>query len=207
MMRTAAALSLTGALVLMASGAGWAQTPPPPTSSSPEPSRAWVVVGGSYVSLLGDCATCDDAGGYRNARGLLVSGGIRVNPRMDTAAELFWVPATTAQGERVRSTFALGIAQFRPLENHGFFVKAGMGLVFVRNWVYSPDRQAEPPFTTTGLGLTYGTGWVFRRHRRVALQVFGSQYVATLGDLPLEDRTIENIVGNFWVVGAAIVIR
>jgi hypothetical protein len=38
--------------------------------------------------------------------------------------------------------------------------------------------------------------------------VFGSQHVAALGDLTTSNATtVENVVGNFWAVGAAIVIR
>jgi hypothetical protein len=40
------------------------------------------------------------------------------------------------------------------------------------------------------------------------VQAFGSQHVAALGDLTTsEETTVENVVGNFWMVGAAIVIR
>jgi hypothetical protein len=39
------------------------------------------------------------------------------------------------------------------------------------------------------------------------VQVFGAQHVAALGDLQSGTTTIENVIGNFWSVGAAIVIR
>jgi hypothetical protein len=37
--------------------------------------------------------------------------------------------------------------------------------------------------------------------------VFATLNAAALGDLETSDRTIENVMGNFWSVGGAIVIR
>jgi hypothetical protein len=56
------------------------------------------------------------------------------------------------------------------------------------------------------LALSYGVGWTFRRTDRLGLQVFGAQHVASLGDFHLGEVTVEHVVGNFWSVGAAIVI-
>ena len=37
--------------------------------------------------------------------------------------------------------------------------------------------------------------------------MLGAQHVAALGDFQTAGGTVENVVGNFWSVGAAIVIR
>jgi hypothetical protein len=43
--------------------------------------------------------------------------------------------------------------------------------------------------------------------RHFGAQVLGGQQVAAVGDLETSERTLENVMGNFWSVGAAIVIR
>jgi hypothetical protein len=128
---------------------------------------------------------------------------------MDAAAELFWIPSSTREGVTLRSTHLLGVAQYRPWVRHGFFLKGGMGFAFVKNWVYSTSSSdGAPPYTTTGLGLTYGTGWAFRPTGRVSMQIFGAHYVTTLGNLTTgTETTVENVIGNIWVVGAALVFR
>jgi hypothetical protein len=37
--------------------------------------------------------------------------------------------------------------------------------------------------------------------------VFGSQHMAAMGDLQTPGDSVPDVVGNFWSVGAAIVIR
>ena len=50
-------------------------------------------------------------------------------------------------------------------------------------------------------------GWTFRRNERVGVQIFGAQHVASLGDLETSLGTVENVIANFWSVGATLVIR
>ena len=92
--------------------------------------------------------------------------------------------------------------QLRPWESSGFFVKGGMGMAFVRNWLF-----AGAPITQKALALAIGTGWEFRRSERIGFQVYGAQHAAALGDFELRDETLENVMGNYWSVGAALVIR
>ena len=102
----------------------------------------------------------------------------------------------------------LGVAQFRPWEERGFFIKAGMGIAFVRNWVYDATNDVTPPYITNAMALTYGAGWEFRTGRRVGFQILGAHHIVALGDFKLTDETtVENVVGNFWSIGAGIVIR
>lgn len=42
---------------------------------------------------------------------------------------------------------------------------------------------------------------------RARTAVLGAQHVAALGDLDIARGTVENVLGNFWSVGAAIVVR
>jgi hypothetical protein len=37
--------------------------------------------------------------------------------------------------------------------------------------------------------------------------VYGTHHIAALGDLTFSQGTIENVLGNYWSVGASIVIR
>lgn len=61
--------------------------------------------------------------------------------------------------------------------------------------------------TVAGCRLTYGAGWTLQHTRRLGSQVCGAQHVAALGDFQPGGVNVENVVGNFWSVGAAIVIR
>ena len=201
--------ALLAALICLLPVAAGAQTPSAATPSSATPadrSRMWIVAGGAATTLRGDCQDCPEPGAYIHAGSVLVGAGRRVTTRMDAGVEVLWVPATAASGSRVRSTFVVAAAQFRPWESQGFFLKAGMGMTFVRNWIYDGSGEL-PPVTSKALGLTYSAGWQFRRHDRASLQIIGSQHVAALGDFQTNSSTIENVVGNFWSIGAALVIR
>ena len=168
-------------------------------------SRAWAVIGGAATTLRGDCTFCEleqFETRYNHTWSLLADIGVRVNPRMGVGVEVAWVPATTRVGDTFRTTFLLGVAKFRPWESSGFFVKGGMGMAFVRNWLF-----AGAPITQKALALAIGTGWEFRRSERIGFQVYGAQHAAALGDFELRDETLENVMGNYWSVGGALVIR
>jgi len=187
-------------------------TPPPAQAASVNPadqSRKWIVFGGASTTLRGDCqedCVAHGTGAYLHTGSLLAIVGFRVNRQMDAGVEVSWVPATSKAGDDIRLTFLLAAAQFRPWESRGFFLKAGMGMAFVRNFVYDTGGTL-PPITSKALGLTYGAGWAFRHSDRLGHQVFGAQHVAALGDFQTGGVTISNVVGNFWSVGAAVVIR
>ena len=122
---------------------------------------------------------------------------------MDVGVEVAWVPATTEAGDAFRTTFLVGVAQFRPWNSQGFFIKGGMGMAFVRNWLFAADS----PITQKALAVAIGGGWAFRRDKRLGFQIYGTQHTAALGDFELRDGTLENVMGNFWSLGAAVVIR
>lgn len=134
---------------------------------------------------------------------MLANVGYRVNDRMDVGAEIFWMPVDTREG-RIRTTHLDALAQFRPWASQGFFLKGGAGMAFVRNWV---DAIGPEAINQKALSVVIGAGWAFRRAERVGLQLFGSQHVAALGDLKTPDDDVEDVVGNFWSLGAAVVIR
>ena len=208
--RTGRIAVLTIALAgFTAAGAG-AQTPSTAAgaaeATAADRSKLWLVAGAAATTLRGDCQDCEQPGAFLHTASLLAGAGRRVNDRMDAGVEVMWVPAESASGSRIRSTFILAAAQFRPLKSRGFFLKAGMGMAFVRNWVFD-GSGVQPPVTSKALGLSYGAGWVFRRHARAGLQIAGTQHVAALGDFQTTTGPVENVVGNFWSVGAAIVIR
>jgi hypothetical protein len=168
-----------------------------------EASNLWLTAGVASATLRGDCQTCEEDYPYRHSASMLANFGYRVNTRMDVGAEVFWMPAETADGT-VRATHFDAVAQFRPWGSHGFFVKGGAGMAFIRNWV---DVLGQDSFNSKALSVVVGTGWAFRPARRLGLQVFASQHVAALGDLQTADEEIPDIVGNFWSAGIAIVIR
>ena len=55
--------------------------------------------------------------------------------------------------------------------------------------------------------ILIGGGWVFRPTSRVGFQVFAAQHAAAMGDIQRADGLVPDVIGNFWSLGAAIVIR
>ena len=181
----------------------------PPTAGPAPHGPFWFAAGGGVVSARGHCSDCDREGVYLTSGSLLIDGGLRVNARVDAGMEVSWVSSAIEGTDPVRTTFVLGLGQFRPWMGRGFLIRAGMGLGFAGNGIYNPtQRNLKPPFTTNALALTYGIGWVFRREERLAMQVHGGHYVVAIGELTTVDgTTIQNVVGNYWMVTGALVIR
>ena len=196
--------SLFAVVILLAlAPANAAAQPSPTTPPSPLPSRLWLTAGAASATLHGDCQTCETDYPYRHGASVLFNGGYRVNRRMDVGSEVFWVPIDTNQGT-LNTTHVDAVAQFRPWSSRGFFMKGGAGMAYVRNWV---DVISTDAINSKALSLVIGAGWEFKGPGRFGIQAFGSQHVAALGDLTTADGDVPDVVGNFWSVGAAIVIR
>jgi hypothetical protein len=165
----------------------------------------WVLVGGASTTLLGDCTDCA-ADTYLHSGNVMGGAGISLNARTDFGGEVLWVPATLTTGDDLATTFVMASVQFRPWLTHGFFVRAGSGMAFLKNWLNTVDTAA-PPLRSKAFALGLGAGWEWRSRGRMGVQLFGAQHVAALGDLQTSVRTAENVVGNFWSVGGAVVIR
>jgi hypothetical protein len=193
------------ALLALVPAMALAQAAPPPLSAQPagRASHVWIVAGGAFAALRGDCQTCEGDYPYRHSGALLVDVGYRVNGRMDVGAELYWMPVETAQGN-IRTTHVDAVAQFRPWPSQGFFLKGGAGMAFVRNWV---DGLGSDSYNGKGLSVIIGAGWAFQPAARLGLQVFGMQHALALGDLQARDASIPDVIGNRWSMGAAIVVR
>ena len=176
---------------------------PRPCRDQPAASNLWLVAGGACATLRGDCQTCEEDFPYRHAAALLVDVGYRVNPRMDAGVEVFWMPIDTSQGT-IRTTHFDAVAQFRPWASHGFFLKGGAGMAFVKNFVdvLGPDRS-----TRRGCRCSSAPGGSFHPTARLGLQVFGMQHAFALGDLQTADGQVQDVIGNRWSLGAAVVIR
>jgi hypothetical protein len=196
-----------------------AQTAPAPvpvtlTQARPIGSKWWIVGGGGFSMARAACAsaTCTRAGVFTNTKGLFFDIGGRVNPRVDAGVEVLFVTARLGQdvnSDPIRTTFIVGIAQFRPWVERGLYLRAGMGVGFAGNGIINPNGpKLKPPYTTSALGVTYGIGWIFRRERRWTVQANFSHHIAALGELtPESGDPIKNVVGNYWTSGAAIVFR
>ena len=194
-------------LLALAPAQAFAQTASPTSPAQPAgtggTSNLWLVAGGAFATMRGDCQTCEEDYPYHHSGGALVDIGYRVTPRMDVGIEVFWMPIDTSQG-RVNTTHLDAVAQFRPWASKGFFVKGGAGMAFVRNWVeiLGPDS-----FNEKALSVILGAGWVFRPAARLGLQIFGTQHALALGDFQADEGEIPDVMGNRWSVGAALVIR
>ncbi len=174
----------------------------PPAPPSP-PSRLWIVAGGASGTLRGFCQNCELEFPFRHGGALVGNAGYRVNSRMDVGADVFWMQWHNESG-RIRATAINGVAQFRPWEPKGFFVKGGAGMAFVRNWVQTlgpnPDNQKA-------LSVVFGGGWEFNLNRHFGAQLFAMQHVGAVGDLQTLNGPVADVTANFWSLGAAIVIR
>ena len=192
-------------LLALAPAIAFAQAAPqtPPSQPASGVSRAWFVAGGAFATVRGDCQECEEDFPYRHSGAVLVDGGYRVNSRMDVGAEVFWMPIDTSQGT-IRTTHLDAVAQFRPWASQGFFLKGGAGMAFVRNWV---DVLGPDSFNEKGLSVIIGAGWAVRPTARLGLQFFATQHAFALGDLQASEGLINDVIGNRWSVGAAVVIR
>ena len=192
---------VTAALVLTAAAAqASAQDAPPAT-----PSRGgWLGVGLGYGAFRTDCNNCTRDDLYSSGGSLVVNGGVAVNARVDAGGEIFWASTAFDSGE-YRAAFLLGIVQFRPWQTHGFYLKGGLGLAFLRSSItVGGETTTSAP---KGLGVHYGAGWMFGRGRRVSFAPFGGHYVASLGDLPTAGGVAEDPVSNVWFAGVSVFIR
>ncbi len=118
-------------------------TPSPASAqASPDDTRPWIVVGGGSTTLLGDCTDCVE-GKHQHTGGLLINAGASLSQRTDVGVEVLWVPAHLPTGEDLRSTFVMAAVQFRPWRASGFFVKAGVGTAFIRNWVVDFEQTGR----------------------------------------------------------------
>lgn len=193
------ALALVG-LAATAAGAQDAGSQPPAFHSGP-----WIVAGTASTSTLANCSGCTGSR-YLHTGSIMGIVGRSFTPRLDAGFETLFVTAASETTNSIRTTYVLGTVHFRPWRSRGLFVGFSSGMGFVRNWVVDLQQQ-EHQFTSQAFALAMSTGWEWRVSDHFGLQAFGAQHVATLGDLTTDSQQVENIVGNFWSVGAAVVIR
>ena len=194
-----------GALLVAAAGTPAYAQATQPAPQDPPPSRgAWLAAGLGYGAFRTDCTNCERDDLYSSGGSLSLNGGVTVNEQMDAGAEIFWA-STAFDAGTYRAAFLLGTAQFRPWRQHGFYLKGGLGLAFVRARISIGGETAES--TPKGLGVHYGAGWMFGRDRRVSFAPFAGHYVASLGDLPTPSGTAENPVSNVWFAGVTVLFR
>ena len=168
-----------------------------------EPSRVWIVAGAASATVRGDCQTCEEDYPYRHGYSLLGNIGYRLNDRTDIGGEMFWVPIDLDHGQ-LRTTHFDAVAQFRPWRTKGFFLKGGAGMAFIRNWV---DTLGPGAINSKALSVVIGGGWAFRAEKRFGFQVFASQHAAALGDLQTASAEVQDVLGNYWSFGGALVFR
>jgi hypothetical protein len=161
------------------------------------------VVGAGSGTLRGHCNDCGAEFPFRHGPAITGNGGYHLSPRIDVGGDVFWMQWTNDSGTLQAVAFE-GVVQFRPWITKGFFLKGGTGMAIVRNWV---KTQGPNPDDSKALALVIGTGWEFNPKGRLGLQLFASQYTGALGDLQTIGGQINDVTGNFWAVGAAIVIR
>lgn len=176
-----------------------AQNAPPQDES-----RLWLVAGAASGTLLGHCQNCGQEFPYRHGPGIVGNAGYRISPRVDGGLDVFWMRWRNDSG-RIQAIAFDAVAQFRPWVTQGFFVKGGAGMAFLRNYIRT--TTGSDPDNSKALSVVFGTGWEFNPKGRFGFQLFATQYVGALGDLQTINGEITDVTGNFWALGAAIVIR
>jgi len=199
-MTRAARLLLCAVLSGLVPVSAFAQTAAPAPAP---PTRIWFAVGGGFVTLQGHCGDCGQAFPYRNTGAVVGNAGYRVTTRMDVGADLFWTQWENDSGH-IQATALNGVAQFRPWESKGFFLRGGAGMAFVRNFVRTLGPNSD---NSKALALLIGTGWAFPVTHRVGLQLFATERVGALGDLQTAAGTVNDVSANFWTIGTSIVFR
>ena len=202
--------ALAGVLMPAAAGAqppAGAQQVSVAVESPPDVGPLWLVGGVASATTRGDCQTCEEVEfPYRHSSGVVGNFGWHVNRRADLGGEIFWIPVDTPQGQ-INVTHLDAVVQFRPWTSQGFFLKTGAGMALIRNWVDVIGPSAE---NSKALSVVIGGGWEFRPTPRLGMQVLAAQHVSAIGDLATGDPTVPevpDVVGNFWSLGVAIVIR
>src|SRR6185295_8725658 len=128
--------------------------------------------GGAWTSNLSSCEDCvEDPATYRHTGSVTANVGASINPRTDVGAEMLLVTASSTTTDRIRVNFFLGSVQFRPWRSSGFFVKAGLGMAFVRNWVLADGEDTGVRSKALAVGLS--AGWEWRVTRHFGAQVLG----------------------------------
>ena len=174
-------------------------------TSAEAPSRGYFTAGGASTTMLGDCSDCE-ADNYLHGGSFMAGAGMALNPRSDFGGEFLYVPVTLTTGDQLRVSYLMASAQFRPWRSKGFFLKTSAGMAFLKNFLKTVNESGSP-LRSKAFALGIGTGWEWRTSSRVGAQAFGTLHAAALGDLETSDRTIQNVMGNFWSVGGAVVIR
>lgn len=192
----------TLALLLCASTAA-AQAAGGPSTATTFTNGTWVVLGGGFTAVHRGCPACDEQSPARQTWHLFADLGYAVDQRTAVGTEVTWIPVRPDAGRR-STTHLDAIVQFRPWPARGFYVKGGGGMAFVR---YALDPIEASPATAKALSLVLGTGWTWRREQRVAIQAFGSQHAAALGDLQTAAGQVNDVLTIFWSSGIAIVLR
>jgi hypothetical protein len=207
MMRGALRYLLSGVLLASpAVAAAQATGAPAPAAAAADDgttSRLWAVAGAGFVALRGDCQTCEQDFPYRHDWGLLGNIGIRANRKMDVGAEVFWIPIDVGE-QKAYVTHLDAVAQFRPWASQGFFVKGGAGMAFIRDFTDVPGGDSV---RSKAFSVVIGGGWAFRPSARLGVQLFAAQHAAAMGDLQTSAGDIQDVLANFWSIGAAIVFR
>ncbi len=198
------AIVMTSALLCGLSAETSAQQTTDPSGAARPESGGYFTAGGASTTVLGDCSDC--AGdNYLHSGSFMAGGGMALNRRADVGGEYLFVPATLTTGDDLRISFLMAVVQVRPWQSKGFFLKGGAGMAFLKNFLKTVE--GDTPLRSKAFALGIGTGWEWRTRSRVGAQVFATLNAAALGDLETSDRTIQNVMGNFWSVGGAIVIR
>jgi hypothetical protein len=174
-------------------------------ASAPSGSKGFFLgAGGGYASFRSDCENCEHEDVYTGGRGFMVDAGWTVNEKFEGGAE-FFTAVSGADSNTYRTSYILGVGQFRPWKAYGFYLKGGFGMVRFKG-TFTVEGQ-HGTMSSQGLGVTYGAGWVFGRGRRVSFAPFGAQYVATLGDITMPGVTFANAVSNAWMAGVMVFFR
>ena len=197
--RTVVAATL-GLLMVVAPAA--AQSP-----AKPERGDFALALGVGYAAAKADCSNCSPEGEYgsgavySDVAAIAVAPVWRVNSKVVAGAEL---QIETSRND-ARAVYLMGIVRFHPWAGKGFFIRGGYGLLQVKAPLDLPDGTVNTA-KYRGMALNYGAGWMFHQNRRFSWGPYGAHYVGTLGSAVIGSFQAQNIIGNTWLAGFAVVI-
>ena len=105
-----------------------------------------MVLGGTSTTLRGDCqedCVAHGTGDYLHTGSVLAIVGVPCQSQDGRRGRGVVGPGHVERPmPRSARRFSSAIAQFRPWQSQGFFVSGGMGMAFVRNFVYGETGSA-----------------------------------------------------------------
>ena len=193
-----------GVAALAAAGAA-AQTPRAPTRSG-----FWLEAGAGTGGVWVGCEGCTDVTASFGENGYLRGGGA-FSDRVLWGVEVFGLPtvggpATSDSTFRVNNVSVGPVVLWYPWRG-GVFVKGGVGLSRSEVRLPGPGGGGAILGQATGTGLSFGVGLDVPLFRRWALTASLGSHVGAVGDLTVQDASVDDVITTMYHASVALTLR